>query len=229
MNDHHACCAHRRDGSSLAASSDFASASALPHYPPDLRIAPTHLDIGVRVQVEQRALDVSVTARVRAQVAGASELQLNGIGFLDLTVTGARHRYDGERIALVFEPALEKDEERVVVLRYRVESPKSGVLFSAPAPHRPDAPRYAVTDHESERARHWLAKFVAHADEDNGGRELALGVQSFVEAFLDDVGIGLVSAAVHGDEPLRLSFRPSMGQLRCEPLAACTQRLTQIT
>lgn len=157
MNDHHACCAHRRDGSSLAASSDFASASALPHYPPDLRIAPTHLDIGVRVHVEQRALDVSVTARVRAQVAGASELQLNGIGFLDLTVTGARHRYDGERIALVFEPPLEKDEERVVVLRYRVESPKSGVLFSAPAPHRPDAPRYAVTDHETERARHWLA------------------------------------------------------------------------
>lgn len=87
----------------------------------------------------------------------------------------------------------------------------------------------AELKHSDPRARHWLAKFVAHADEDNGGRELALGVQSFVEAFLDDVGIGLVSAAVHGDEPLRLSFRPSMGQLRCEPLAACTQRLTQIT
>jgi chemotaxis receptor (MCP) glutamine deamidase CheD len=79
------------------------------------------------------------------------------------------------------------------------------------------------------RARHWLAKFVAHSDVRRGGRELALGVQSFVEAYLEDVGIGLVSAAVHSDESLRLSFRPSMGQLRCEPLTATTQRLQQIT
>ena len=79
------------------------------------------------------------------------------------------------------------------------------------------------------RARHWLAKFVAHADERAGGRELALGVQSFIEAYLEDVGIGLVSAAVHSDESLRLSFRPSMGQLRCEPLTATTQRLRVVT
>jgi len=83
--------------------------------------------------------------------------------------------------------------------------------------------------HSDPRARHWQAKFVAHADERNGGRELALGVQSFVEAYLEDVGIGLVSAAVHCDESLNLSFRPSMGQLRCEPAAATTQRLQKIT
>ena len=87
----------------------------------------------------------------------------------------------------------------------------------------------AELKHSDPRARHWLAKFVAHADERNGGRELALGVQSFIEAYLEDVGIGLVSAAVHSDESLRLSFRPAMGQLRCEPLTASTQRLQQIT
>jgi len=155
MNDHHACCAHRRGG--LAHGADFASAGATAHYPPDLRLVPQHLDISVQVHVDARALDVSVAARVRAHVEGAAELTLNGIGFLDLSVTGARHRYDGERIALVFEPPLRRDEERVVTVRYRVESPASGVLFSGPAPHRPDAPRYAVTDHETERARHWLA------------------------------------------------------------------------
>lgn len=83
--------------------------------------------------------------------------------------------------------------------------------------------------HSDPRARHWQAKFVAHADERRGGRELALGVQSFIEAYLEDVGIGLVSAAVHIDEPLRLSFRPAMGQLRCEPLTATTQKLRQLT
>lgn len=155
MNDHHACCAHRHAG--LARGAEFASGSATAHYPPDLRLAPQHLDIAVHVHVDQRALDVSVSTRVRAKVAGAAELTLNGIGFLNLTVTGARHRYDGERIALVFDPPLAKDEERVVSVSYRVESPKSGVLFSGPQPHRPGAARYAVTDHETERARHWLA------------------------------------------------------------------------
>ena len=147
MNDHHACCAHRRDGSSLAASSDFASASALPHYPPDLRIAPTHLDIGVRVQVEQRALDVSVTARVRAQVAGASELQLNGIGFLALTVTGARHRYDGERIGqgrenakayLEQHPELMEKLERMILQKNNIKpTGPEPVAAAAPAPTAP--------------------------------------------------------------------------------------------
>ncbi len=83
--------------------------------------------------------------------------------------------------------------------------------------------------HSDPRARHWQAKFVAHSDERRGGRELALGVQSFIEAYLEDVGIGLISAAVHSDESLRLSFRPSMGQLRCEPVTATTQRLRLIT
>jgi chemotaxis receptor (MCP) glutamine deamidase CheD len=79
------------------------------------------------------------------------------------------------------------------------------------------------------RARHWQAKFVAHADDRNGGRERMLGIQSFIEAYLEDVGIGLVSASAHMEEPLRLCFRPAMGQLRCEPLAATTQRLRQPT
>jgi chemotaxis receptor (MCP) glutamine deamidase CheD len=82
------------------------------------------------------------------------------------------------------------------------------------------------------RARHWQAKFVAHANDASGGRERMLGIQSFIEAYLEDVGIGLVFAAAHTDEPMRLCFRPAMGQVRCEPLAGAqpgdTQRLPQI-
>jgi chemotaxis receptor (MCP) glutamine deamidase CheD len=86
--------------------------------------------------------------------------------------------------------------------------------------------------HCEPRARHWQAKFIAHADEPSGGRERMLGIQSFIEAYLEDVGIGLVSAAAHTDEPLRLRFRPAMAQLHCEPQAAAqagdTQRLPRI-
>lgn len=82
------------------------------------------------------------------------------------------------------------------------------------------------------RARHWQAKFVAHADERSGGRERMLGIQSFIEAYLEDVGIGLVSAAAHTEESMHLRFRPAMAQLRCEPHAGAqpgdTQRLPSI-
>lgn len=78
------------------------------------------------------------------------------------------------------------------------------------------------------RARHWQAKFVAHADERSGGRERMLGVQSFVEAYLEDVGIGLVSATAHTEEPVQLRFRPAMAQLRCEPLDIAQHGDTQL-
>jgi chemotaxis receptor (MCP) glutamine deamidase CheD len=86
--------------------------------------------------------------------------------------------------------------------------------------------------HSEPRARHWQAKFIAHADERSGGRERMLGIQSFIEAYLEDVGIGLVSASAHTEEPMQLRFRPAMGQLRCEPQAGAqpgdTQRLPSI-
>jgi chemotaxis receptor (MCP) glutamine deamidase CheD len=68
------------------------------------------------------------------------------------------------------------------------------------------------------RAKHWLAKFVAHADANTGGTERAEGMQHFVAAFLADAEIRLVSATTHAESPLRLSFRPAMGQLRSDPL-----------
>lgn len=67
------------------------------------------------------------------------------------------------------------------------------------------------------RARHLQARFVAHADPAAGGHERLAGIRSFVEALLEDAGIRLVSSASHDGPPLRVSFRPSLGQLRCDP------------
>ena len=41
-------------------------------------------------------------------------------------------------------------------VRYRVTTPTTGLYFSHPTTEYPEAPWYAVTDHETERARHWL-------------------------------------------------------------------------
>lgn len=68
------------------------------------------------------------------------------------------------------------------------------------------------------RARHWQARFVAHADAQAGGRERLLGIQSFVEAYLEDSGIRLVSSIAHDGPPRLLQFRPGLSQLSCELL-----------
>ena len=68
------------------------------------------------------------------------------------------------------------------------------------------------------RAKHWQARFVGHSDIEAGGRERLLAIQSFVEAFLDDAGIRLVSSAAHDGAPQLLRFRAALGQLSCDPL-----------
>ena len=56
-----------------------------------------------------------------------------------------------------------------------------------------------------------------------GARERFDGVQSFLSAFLDDTNVKLVSVDTHVDHVQLLRFRPAMGHVRSEPLAA--QRL----
>src|SRR5690606_17858216 len=45
---------------------------------------------------------------------------------------------------------------RRLAIRYRCERPASGLFFSSPHSVDPEAAYFAATDHETERARHWL-------------------------------------------------------------------------
>jgi hypothetical protein len=56
-----------------------------------------------------------------------------------------------------------------------------------------------------------------------GARERFEGVRSFLAAFLADTDVKLISCDTHLDHVQLLKFRPAMGQVRSEPLAA--QRL----
>jgi chemotaxis receptor (MCP) glutamine deamidase CheD len=71
------------------------------------------------------------------------------------------------------------------------------------------------------RAQHWQAKLVAQIDAVAPARERLAGLQMFIDAFLHDAGITLVSTAVHVEPDLTVRFRPAMGQLRVStaPLA----------
>ncbi|HEU4582353.1 MAG TPA: M1 family aminopeptidase [Polyangiaceae bacterium] len=142
------------------AADSFTLPDAAKHYSPDLRLEPVHLDLQVAIDIEQRRLDVRLSVAVRARQAGARSLRLDGIDLRNLTVTWLEpgsSSYDGKTIVLTWATPFALAEVRRVELAYRVLSPVTGVLFSSPDLEQPDAPTFAVTDHETERARYWLA------------------------------------------------------------------------
>lgn len=136
----------------------FAPAGAGDHYSPDLRLEPVHLALAIRVDVAARTLDVGLRMRVMARTPGARVLTLDGVALVDLH---ALHHagsldYDGRQARLAWKEPFATHEERELELAYRVREPVSGVNFYAPTAQYPDAPTFAVTDHETERARYWL-------------------------------------------------------------------------
>ncbi|MEJ0099969.1 MAG: hypothetical protein WDO12_09570 [Pseudomonadota bacterium] len=66
------------------------------------------------------------------------------------------------------------------------------------------------------QARHWQARFFAHADPNAGGEERLLGLRAFFEAALEDTGIAMAGGSFYEGATQWLSFRPAMRQMRCE-------------
>ena len=74
---------------------------------------------------------------------------------------------------------------------------------------------------ESEpRAQHWQAKVVGQVQDSPGARERFDGVRGFLTAFLADARVKFISCDTHVDHVQALRFRPAMGHVRSEPLAA---------
>jgi len=78
------------------------------------------------------------------------------------------------------------------------------------------------------RARHWQARFVAHADPAAGGFERLSALQAFIEVYLEDTGVKLTSAVTHEGPVRKLAFRPALRTLRCEQQLGDTQRMQRV-
>jgi aminopeptidase N len=139
----------------------FDPARAEPQYPPDLGLEPRHLALDLSIDIAARRIDGTVTHTVVARRNQMQALPLNAVG-LDVTaVTSAdgaalAFRNDGERLTVRWPAPFSLGEERTFTIHYTVERPASGLYFAQPSAAYPDMPWYAVTDHETERARHWL-------------------------------------------------------------------------
>lgn len=144
-----------------AAHRDFTLPGADAHYPPDLSLEPTHLEIALHVDLAGQSVDGTVTTTIEARRAGPRTVELDAVDFQSLEVRDPEgrplvFRYDGRKIAATWTEPFTAGEARRLAVRYRVERPVTGLFFSKPTPEMPDEPWFAATDHETERARHWL-------------------------------------------------------------------------
>ncbi len=144
-----------------AAPSPFEEAGSEEHYPPDLELEPVHLEMDLAVDLEQQSVAGTVTHTVRARHAGPSTLKLHAVDLADVAVQDSDGRplhwnYDGHTLTATWVQPFAAGEERNLAVDYRVTRPTSGLYFSRPDDAYPDAAWYVVSDHETERARHWL-------------------------------------------------------------------------
>ncbi len=141
--------------------SDFDDRYVPEQYPPDLELEPIHLDIDLHVKLAEQSVNGTVTTTVVARRDGPSELELDAVDFLDVDVRDANGRalnssYDGRHITINWAEPFTAGEERRAAVTYRVVKPVDGLYFSQPNEAYPDQSWYVATDHETERARHWL-------------------------------------------------------------------------
>jgi aminopeptidase N len=119
------------------------------------------LDIALYVDIDARSVEGAVTTTVKARRDGPTSLELDAVDFLDVAVVDPEGgevdwSYDGEKLSVAWKQAFAAEETRKLEVRYRLDDPVAGLYFSVPDDAYPDAPRWAATDHETERARHWL-------------------------------------------------------------------------
>ncbi len=141
--------------------SPFDPAIAAAQYPPDLGLEPIHLSIDLALDIAaQRAAGVVthtvVARRAQMRILTLDAVDLNIKAVVDADGRALTWRNDGKRLAIRWEAPFDAGEARRVAIHYAVERPTSGLYFSQPSAAYPDMPWYAVTDHETERARHWL-------------------------------------------------------------------------
>jgi aminopeptidase N len=144
-----------------AAEKEFFDPSVPPHYPPDLLLEPQHLEIDLFIDVAKKQAAGKVTTTVLARGQQADVLVLDAVNLEEVVVRDVdgynlQANYDGKKLTIHWTEPFQAGEKRRVEVSYRAVKPVDGLIFSQPDEAYPAQGWYAVTDHETERARYWL-------------------------------------------------------------------------
>ncbi|KAG2196317.1 hypothetical protein INT47_009312 [Mucor saturninus] len=156
----HTCCSSKRIGAV-----GFHSPTATNQYAPNKVIEPIHIEINLRFKdLSSRIVTGKVTHTFKhngtALVSNKKDLtqiSLNAENFENVKVSGDEvdYRYDGHLIHLTWKEPFEKNSERKVTIEYTLDQPIAGLYFQNPDTES-EGSTWAITDHEPEKARHWL-------------------------------------------------------------------------
>jgi len=146
---------------SRAFSSKFDEPGIEEQYPPDLELEPIHIEINLHFNIAEGTAAGNVTNTVKARRNGPMILKLDAVDFENVNVLDPDGNelgwhYDGRKLTITWSRPFTANEERRVTVDYQVVHPVDGLYFSQPDEAYPDQPWYVISDHETERARHWL-------------------------------------------------------------------------
>ena len=141
------------------AAGDFALPGAALHYAPDLGLEPKHLDLRLEIDLPSRSIAARATWHLTPRRPTARTLRLNANGFSidtieDLTGAPIQWRHDGAHVDITW-PSPPSTPPRVQI-EWTVSNPISGLYFGHAADGSSKEISWMCTDHETERARHWL-------------------------------------------------------------------------
>lgn len=130
---------------------DFALPGSTLRYGPDKTVDVAHIDLYLRPDLEHAHLDGVCTTTVRALDEPVASLTLDAVDLQIASVERDGHplRFttDGKHVTIVFDPAIEPEEEATFVIRYSVSNPRHGLFF---------VKDHAWTQSQDENARFWF-------------------------------------------------------------------------
>lgn len=147
---------HRAQQLLHASPAGFAGPGTRPRYMPDLPLEPEHIELDARIELETRTVEVTVVHTLRATRDGARSIRMDGVDLRSLAVDDPdgeplTWRYDGDAVHVTWATPRGRDQRCRVRVRYHTRDPLTGMIFRGQGEGR-----FAATDHETERARHWL-------------------------------------------------------------------------
>jgi aminopeptidase N len=150
-------CCHRADrdhfeGAQHHALGDFTLPGAAPHYAPDLGLDPQHMELHIQVDIGAKRAEGRSLTTFLARRPDARELTLNAMGpaihsLADVDGADLSWRHDGKQVHIQWAEPIAAGQTRTLEIKWTVTEPRTGMFFGE---------GWMATDHETERARHWL-------------------------------------------------------------------------
>jgi len=144
----------------------FALPGTRPQYGPDKIVNVEHIDLHVTPDIDREGLDGICTMTVRALDEPVALLTLDAVDLavsrvelqaLDSKPAGSlRHASRGEKLDIVFDPAIAPGERATFSISYKAEKPRHGLFFIKPTAEHPEKVTHVWTQSQDEYARYWF-------------------------------------------------------------------------